>query len=63
MLFKHGKKNLYAIFMSVPVPLLPMIKDKQDSYLDSDAPKWLGFAAWWTFAATVMAWIWFHSAS
>lgn len=45
-----------------------MNKDKQEPHFGDDVPndnvpKWLGFAAWWTLGATLLAWIWFSSAS
>jgi|HubBroStandDraft_3_1064219.scaffolds.fasta_scaffold628306_1 hypothetical protein len=40
-----------------------MNKVKQDSYFGDDVPRWVVFAAWWTLGATLLAWIWFASAS
>jgi hypothetical protein len=38
-----------------------MSQDKEGHYLGSHLPSWLGFAAWWTLGATLLAWIWFSS--
>jgi hypothetical protein len=40
-----------------------MTHDKHDGYFNDDVPKWLRFVAWWTLGATLLAWIWFRSAS
>jgi hypothetical protein len=40
-----------------------MNKAKHCRRLGDDVPTWLGFAAWWTLGATLLAWIWLLSAS